>query len=229
MQQEQIMKRLQREINFTAMRALNATVAEMALYRYPNLVQEVFDRPNPWIMRGFRYKKAERDNLVAEVSVSDDRPVGPTPRHVLSASVFGGARKPKRFELALRAKGVLPSNQYAVPGRDAKIDSYGNMSGSQIVQILSALGAFSESGYTANRTARSAARKKNPMNLFVIKEIGKGLAPGIYQRINSGLGVKQLLRFVKQPIYEERFNFYKYGEQLLPRLVLTNFERYFQR
>lgn len=241
MEDNKIIDRIKRQLNFVLMRTLNQTAADMALFRLPNKMQEVFDNPTTWILRGFRYRKATLEDLTAELYADDY--VGPTPHKVLAAEVFGGPRKHKRFEVALISKGIMPSDQYAVPGRDAQIDTYGNIRGTQLVAILSSLQAFSNMGFVANKNAKGAGSR---MNLFVINRLGakelwfggreshlidianraKGLPMGIYQR--DRLRVHQLVKFVRQPAYEQRFKFFDYSNELIPKLMQQNFNRFFQ-
>lgn len=241
---EKIFSRIQRKVEFVGMVALNRTVANLAIFRFPNLVQEVFDRPTPFISRGFKYTKATRESLVATVYADDY--IGPDPQSTLMAQVFGGARKPKRFELALRAKGILPQDQFVAPGKDARLDAYGNISGAQIVQILSALSAFSQMGYVANKSNRKGARiNRNTNNIFVINTVGrksadflgehneiinrvKGLPMGIYQRIGK-YGIKQLMKFIKQPTYTRRFNFFEDGHRLAEQIFGYEFNKAFNQ
>ncbi len=245
MERTEVIKLTKNRIIYNGMIALNKTAAHLAMFSYPNIVQEVFDRPTPFVRKGFKYNKATWDNLTAEVFANDTDYYGPvSPAMVLSSEVFGGARKPKRFELALRAKGILPNDQFAVPGHDARRDAYGNMSNGQIVQILSALGAYSESGFTANKTKihRSVGSRpnRNTDNIFVINRIGRksaalvqrhqaisnrlqGLPMGIYQRIGAH-GLKQLMKFVKQPSYSKRFNFFQEGERIVFSIFNNEFD-----
>lgn len=243
---DKIFSRIQRKVEFVGMVALNRTVANLAIFRFPNLVQEVFDRPTPFISRGFKYTKATRENLTATVYADDY--IGPDPQSTLMAQVFGGARKPKRFELALRAKGILPQDQFVVPGKDARIDVYGNMSGAQIVQILSALSAFKDDGvgFIANKSRRKGARvNSNTNNMFVINSVGRksadflnehneiinrvqGLPMGIYQRVGK-YGIKQLMKFIKQPTYTRRFNFFEDGHRLAEQVFGYEFNKAFNQ
>jgi hypothetical protein len=239
-----IFGKIKRQTDFISMVALNRTAAEMALFRYPNLVQEVFDRPTPYIMKGFKYRKATKEDMRATVYADDF--VGPSVHKSLSAQVFGGLRKPKRFELALRAKGILPADQFAVPGSDASIDSYGNQRGSQLVQILSGLQAFSQTGYIANRSTRAGARtNRNTGNYFVVNTLGrkssifmeeqssisnavKGLPMGIYQRVGK-YKIKQVIKFIRQPVYQKRFNFFDDGQRIGMQIFNNEFKKAFDQ
>ena len=91
---------------------------------------------------------------------------------------------------------MKPSEQrlgrYFVPGTGAKMDKYGNMQGGQITQILSRLGRFGDvSGYNMNQTTASIAKRtkgKKSLEYFIVTQRRGGLAPGVYQRIQSGAG-----------------------------------------
>ena len=240
---DKVFSRIKKQVNFINMLALNRTVANLAMFRFPNLVQEVFDRPTPFIMRGFKYTKATRESLVATVYA--DEYTGPDPQSTLMAQVFGGARKPKRYELALRAKGILPQDQFIAPGRDAKLDSYGNISFGTVVKVLSELQAFTEMGFVANRKRRV---KKTNSDLFVINRVGRkelwyggreeklidisnraaGLPMGIYQRVGRH-GIKQLMKFIKQPTYTRRFNFFEDGQRLGEQIFSYEFSKAFDQ
>jgi hypothetical protein len=185
-------------------------------------MSSVFDRPTPFVTKSIVYKKANINdvNPRSKVFIADE-PIGKgnNPTNTLMPEISGGYRKYKRFEKALRYKNILPPKMYAVPGADAKLDQYGNISGPWIVRILSALQGFTEVGYLANETVRSRLSKKNPLELFVIKESqGKNWELGIYQR--AGKKIKQLIRFVKTPKYQERFKFYTMAEKFFNENVM---------
>lgn len=217
----------------------------------------VFDRPTPWVMGGVTYKKAGRagssvripgafdisgkklygtlsaDRLQATIDFTGQgNKSGVQVGKILAAQIFGGPRKHKRHEIALQRAGVLPSGMAIVPGPGAKQDQYGNIPGSQIVQIISWFKAFGEQGYKANSTAKSrAALAKDKRNgskgfqYFVLRQkLGK-LAPGIYQRFTlaHGSAIKPVMFFVAMPTYKPRLDFYGIAE----RKALTTFNKAF--
>ena len=127
----------------------------------------------------------------------------------------------KRFERALQRAGYLPDSWFAIPGDGAKLDRYGNMARSQIIQILSALKAFGEQGYTANRSAASSKRNRNQPEFFAIKPNQRrgGLVPGVWQRYKfaQGNAVKPVLIFVSGAKYRVRFKFHDVARRIANR------------
>src|SRR6185369_428541 len=163
-----------------------------------DLVQEmtkVFDRPTAYTLSGTFTRPATADKLISSVGLKNMSGKGTPASEFLGPQIVGGGRNLTRFEKALAYKGYLPSGMNAVPGIGAKIDGNGNMSAGQITQILSVLGAFSESGYKANRRARSARRSKKQAQYFVGKP-GNGRLPlGVWQRLDwrSGSEIQPVL------------------------------------
>lgn len=199
-------------------------------------IAEAFDRVTPWIAKSVRYVKAKGEKL--ESSIDFDawgNKTGVTAAKVLSAEIYGGQRRHKRHELALQRLGILPDGMFIVPGEAAQMDGYGNMSASQIRQIISWFNAGEmTAGSTQNMTdkRRSNLRKgsmrkgrvTNGFEYFVVQpgqrrefqrhNGGKGthkMQPGIYQRIFLGHGtaIKPVMIFVKSPAYKQRLDFYR--------------------
>jgi hypothetical protein len=127
-------------------------------------MRAAFDRPTPYVIDSIYVNaRALPERLSVWIYPSYNGGKGVDPEKVLLAQVHGGARRAKRFEVALRNKGVLPNNMAAVPARwvlaDPAIgDGYGGVKGSFIVRLLSVLQAFGEQGYRANMTARNIAK-----------------------------------------------------------------------
>ena len=106
-----------------------------------------------------------------------------------------------------------------MPGRAAPLDRYGNVSEAFINKILSALGAFAEGGYNANRTARSAKRHRQRKPIFFVARSKQDGAPlGIYQIVGSGHVEPVLIFSKKAPSYIPRFHF----ERLVKESVARN-------
>lgn len=188
-------------------------------------IRSVFDRPTPWIQKSPRYWKATKDKPEAKIDLDFwGNKQGVSSEDVLRAEIMGGARRLKRFELALQRIGVLPAGMAVVPGGAAKMDQYGNMQAGQINQVLSFFRAFGEQGYKANMTDKGRARlaKSNKrrgalgFSYFVIKQKRGRLGPGIYQRFTfaSGSAVKPVMIFVRRaPSYRPRLKFYEVAEK----------------
>jgi hypothetical protein len=204
-------------------------------------IRKVFDRPTPFIVNSVTVKDEAKAKLRAEVFFR--YPGGKTtpPEKVLAAEILGGPRRAKRAEVALRRVGILPQGYFLVPGKGIaadKVDQYGNVKGSFIVQLLSYFRAFSEQGYRANMTDRRRAQlakvKRTERGFKIIQGVQyfvsygrlrslsmasdkmSSLAPGIWSRRGiHGSNVQSVLMFVRQPTYAERFDFVGVGERVV--------------
>ena len=121
----------------------------------------------------------------------------------------------KRFELALRSAGVLPSNYFTVPGQGATYDAFGNMSRGQIVQILRISTHSANQDSKANATdktrekLRRGTKKKFGISYFAVQPGDSSTTPGIYQRVHTAFGdaIKPVLIFVDRVYYDPIFDF----------------------
>lgn len=190
-------------------------------------VERSFDRPTPYIRRSIQVsRKATADRLESVVSAEYMGGKGIEPEKILRAEIFGGQRRAKRSEVALRRVGILPEGYAIVPGQKAPLDDYGNVRGSFIVQLISYFQAFGEQGYRANMTDK---RKANLLNkgksaggyaktLGVRYFISYGklrsgptehLHPGIWSaRGTHDVDIEPILMFVKTPSYRPRLDFF---------------------
>ncbi len=210
------------KIKVAAVAALN-DAAYVGAQATKKTMAQVFDRPTPWVLGGVRYVKARKDKLEASIDFEQwGNKTNVTVAKILQAEIAGGPRKYKRHETALQRAGILPTGMFIVPGPGAALDQYGNMPGSQIVQIIAWFRAFGEQGYKANSTDKTRARlakdKKNGTRGFqyfaLPRKVGK-LPAGIYQRFafSFGSAVKLVMLFVKSPNYKRRLDFYGIAEK----------------
>lgn len=195
-------------------------------------MRAVFDRPTPYTMRSLQTIAATKQRPAAFVYfkdksgsfVGDTESAGqiantiiPGRRHYLLPQVFGGTRPLKAFEARLRQAGALGAGQYALPGVGAKLDAYGNMRPSELVQIIAYLGGFGEKGGVKNTTPEGKARlraggkRRAGVEYFVLQKARGGLKPGVYRRTFTGHGaaVTKVLHFIdRTPRYRRLFDFY---------------------
>lgn len=123
-----------------------------------------FDRVTPYMERSPRVVRATPDKLEVSIEPTYMGGKGVDPQKILQAQSFGGKRRDKRSEAALRRVGLLPAGYQTVIPRDpyqGSEDAYGNLKGSFLVRIISYFQAFGEQGYRANMTDR---RKRNLRN-----------------------------------------------------------------
>lgn len=185
-----------------------------------------FDRVTPYVRRSIRVEPASPVRLEAVVEPRYMGGKGVDPQNILHASIFGGARKHKRSEVAFQRAGILPFGYSIVPGEACPLDEYGNIRGGFIVQLISYFKAFGEQGYKANMTDR---RKKSLAKYGrtergyktingVVYFIAYGrlrdsraphLHPGIWAKSGiHGVDLKPILMFVKRPTYRQRLDFF---------------------
>jgi hypothetical protein len=119
-------------------------------------MRDVFDRPTAFTLGQVYVRRADANNLTAEVGISD----APYRVGYLKWHVFGGQRTRTRFEKLLISAGAMPGDRYAVPGKFARLDAYGNISAGQIRQILSQLRIEPTQGATSALPRITAGDKR---------------------------------------------------------------------
>ena len=226
-----------KQVTYATMVALNKT-AEQAKAEMLTEVARTIDRPTPWTMNSLRIKYATRSNLSAEVAFKDRATAG-ADRSVLQPHAFGGRRHYKTMEVRLLALGLLPAGWNAVPGAAAQIDGFGNMAQGQINQILNVVQSIVTAGggkpesKTITRLAKGNKKKGVYGFEYFIAPVGdgKGIHPGIYQRVQTGFGssIKPVLMFVKQAAYKQRFEFFSIGQRVVDRDLQPNFSAALQQ
>ena len=185
-----------------------------------------FDRVTPFIRKSPKLVAATPAKLSARILPTLDSrnlpttggKVGVDPQDVLQAQEFGGRRRDKRSESALRRAGILPSGyQTAIPATPypGSDDGRGNLSGRFLQQLLSYMQAYSESGFKANMTARrkkainKGSAKSHGRRYFVSygRLRGQHLAPGIWAAQGThGADVRPVLMFVRAATYRPRIS-----------------------
>lgn len=246
-------------------RAVN-NVVRQAPEHLRQRMRQVFDRPTPYALNAFRVNFAGRGEVAGATgtlgllrnafgsgftgSAGDAAAVmikgpqdatGNVPQQsVLRAQILGGRRRHKQSERSLRASGLLPAGWYTVPGRSARLDTYGNVSRGEILRILAYLKALvaTRQGGRARKTAltdkrrerlRAGTRNRIGFRMFVVP-VGQrgGLKPGVYEEqqasrrfVGPAARPRQLLAFTRQVQYRRRFNFWgelqQHAAQTMPR------------
>ncbi len=228
-QRDKLPSVMRNALNDVAMDARDAERAAIAVH---------FDRPNPLTKKAVVFPaawKATKDNLEARIGALRDHASGGTPpANYLAPNIFGGPRRVKRSERAMRLAGILAADEYIVPAKAAPLDSYGNVRASLILQILSQLKAAETSaGYMANETARSRKRaSKRRTKRYFVPRPDHPLPRGVYER--DGRSIRAILIFVKnEPTYSKRYPFGEAAERAVrahfERRYALHFNRIFQR
>ncbi|GAB7128762.1 hypothetical protein JCM19000A_32700 [Silvimonas sp. JCM 19000] len=205
--QDKLARLAQTQLPFAAAKALTETAGKVRI-NDRSVMRQRFDRPTNWTLNSLFIKPATKARQEARVWIKDDAAKSTAPAQWMTAEVYGGERKRKRSEVALARIGYLRSGQFLLPAAGVPKDAFGNVRGSYMVKVLSALSAFGETGYTANRTrSRRSQSKARGFDIFFGKIDG---TTGIWQRIKSahGEGIKPLF-FVSDsaPKYKVRIPF----------------------
>ena len=219
-----------KQVKFAAAVALTRT-AKAVMDEQQRLLPGELDRPKPGTVRAMRTTKATRDNLTATVEFKK-RGEGVPAAEFIGHNVSGGRRGMKRSEIMLRQAGILPDGLYTIPGKEAKLDAYGNMSRGQIVSILSYFRTFGATPLNTRRmnmTDKTRARMtKRRADYFVVPVHDRKakLYPGIWKR-NPDNTLAAVLMFVKPGQHKKLVKFHQTGERVVRRDFNKNFDRAF--
>lgn len=197
-------------LTFTGKAIQRELVAEMG---------RVFDRPTRWTLNSTYLKPATPQKLEALIKLKDEAFKSLPAMRWLGPQVFGGGRDPKRSEQLLRAKGILRSDEFIVPGAGARLDAHGNMSRGQMQQILSRVGASRDPLQRAyGKVSKARGQSYSETYFAVTAPRGRLTRRGIYRRIvfpGTGLStVQPVLIFVKRPRYRRRLRFFEIVDQV---------------
>jgi cation transport regulator ChaB len=137
--------------------SLTRTAKEVQVATYAEMASK-FDRPTPITMKSLRIRPATRQKIEAEVFLKSWEVGGKNLRsmeEMIGHQFRGGDRLRKRMEEAFTRAGLINSGEYLVPGPDAKLDQYGNLSRGQTQQIYAALRLFWDRYQNPTNSARS--------------------------------------------------------------------------
>lgn len=195
----------ERRLNAAAATALTRT-ARVIGADWEQQLQSRFDRPTRATTNAVLVKRAELTNLQAEVLIRD-RASGTPPVEWLAPGEYGGARRMKKFEQALVAQGSMPAGKRAVPGPGVKLDAYGNVPRSTIIQVIAQLGAQFSPGYarviSPSATKRAEKSLATGRKYIAIRQTKGQLAAGIYLR-QGGRKLVPIFYFVGGASYRNR-------------------------
>ena len=226
--QDKFSELAQKQLPFAGAKALTDTAGKVRL-NDRSVMRQRFDGPTAWTLNSLFIKPATKSKPEARVWIKDDASKSVAPAKWMLAEVYGGARKPKRSEIALARIGYLRSGQFLLPAAGVPKDANGNVRGSFMVKVLSALSAFGETGYTANRTrGRRSQTRARGFDIFFGRIDG---TTGIWQRMKSahGEGIKPLF-FVSDsaPIYKVRIPFEAIAQNTAKAYLPGAFDRALQ-
>ena len=185
-------------------------------------MRRVFDRPTNYSLNAFQVMPATRTELNARIEQRGFGGGG-RPREWFNPQVYGGQRNTKAFERKLAAVLGLPSaSTYFMPGPAARLDRYGNISGGQLQQVLSDLGA--QTDRAQNASASSRKRNKRARHVVIGRRGGRRFFIGTRQ----GSKLSVVLTITDQaPSYSKRFDFFGVAERGSRKRFPVEFDRAF--
>ena len=225
---------------FAVVQACNATAFEMR-NRWAQTAGRVFDRPTALTVRASQYEKATKQKPYAVVKLRDEALNGTPPARYLLPQVEGGGRRTKGMEKLLQAKGAMPAGMFAVPGKGAQLDGYGNIKRSQVNQILSQLQARNDPLQNETEVSRRRRRRRGVADFFALKSKKGNLLPGIYQRREMAAGdaarraigatsrISSIFIFVRSVAYRKRYDIFGLAQRTWDKLMPFYFNRELQK
>lgn len=198
---ERFLRQARRAVNDLAFRGRDAVREEMG---------RAFNKPRDYLVDDVRVNVAKDSAPVAEVVWYRDPQIAgklgrPGGARIFAPHIDGGARRLKRLDKAMHFIGV-PAGMIVVPARFAELDAEGDLKGAALVKIISDLKAFSEVGFTANRSTRPSRGRRRREHYFIIRATTpSGLKPGVYLRGQKGKPPQMVLAFVRAAVYRPRF------------------------
>jgi hypothetical protein len=180
----------ERDIPYVTSLALNNT-AGFVIKAISAEMPSIFDRPVPYTLRALTFDRATKQQVRTTARVKNTE--GGRALSYLNPEVYGGSRSVKAFERLMRSSGAMPTSMFMVPGPAAKLDSYGNVSRGQLVQIISYFRSFGTAAKRQNMTDKrrsslwNGRKGANPVagkRYFALPRKRGRLPPGIYEVAN---------------------------------------------
>lgn len=210
-----------KQIRAATMTALTRTALQVRTEEQAEM-RRVFDRPTPYSLNAFQVIPATRTDLNARIEQRGFGGGG-RPREWFNPQVYGGVRRTKAFERKLAGVlGLPPMGTYFLPGPGARLDRYGNISGGQLQQVLSDLGAQTDRAQNATK----ASRKRNKRARHVV--IGRRGGRRFFIGTRDGSRLNVVMTITDEvPSYRKRFDFFGVAEREARRRFPIEFDRAF--
>lgn len=168
-------------------------------------MEKVFDKPTKWTLGAFRVQRGTVRNPTAILATKDNFQPGNAAGKYLAPEVFGSSRVMKKSEKALR---TLSEGQYWIPGKDAPLNEYGNISAGEIRRIISRFGLSLDPKDNTNYESKTMkrlkkrgkfARGQRQGEYFIAYEKGSGRPRGIYKYSGTPGKILNVLNFTPSP------------------------------
>lgn len=225
-----------KQVKYATSVALNNTAFQArddlktSLHKYFNI------KVNSAANRAFKVKKANKNNLVANIYLDEyDGGKGSSSADIFAHHFSGGDRPLKRFEKALVYNGYMTNKQSAIKSKYFKA----KMSAGFFNKLLSYLRMHYKAGYSSNMTAKGRAKvEKNGITkkgyktirgkaYFVIPNKTKQFKqPGIYQKSGiHGSIIVPVILFVSKANYKKKLDL----KEIVGKTVKENYAKNFNK
>lgn len=211
--EDEIPKATAQSITFTAERVQRDLAAAMT---------DVFQNPTPFTLNSVRKTSATPRKLWAEVKLKDEASMGRPAARYLAAQIQGGSREQKPSEFKLTMGGFIDRDQRLVPGDDAPLNAYGNISGPQMVKAMSNIGAQLDTYQNTSSAVAKRRQRRSGRQYFWMRGVG------IYWR-EKGAGLRSFMVVVDKVDYQKRFDFHGIAESSVARHLPEQVKRSIDR
>ena len=212
-----------RQIPFATSQALNTTARTVREATQAEMATQ-FDRPTPLVLKSLFIAPATKASLQASVYLKDREIGGKNLRsmaEILGHQFAGGTRLRKRIEDAFTTARFIRQGEYLVPGPDAKLDQYGNLSRGQTQQIYAALRLFRDPYQNVTHSKRSQRNAKAAGRIFWSD--GRGGRRGLWATDARGFP-KLLMLVIPTPVYRRRIDMDRIAGPIVARDFSANFD-----
>ena len=206
---------VERQFRFAVAVAMTRTV-ENASKAVKREIGKVFDNPTRYARNAPAHISAnfKERPIEARVFLKTGENGGTPASKFLGPQIKGGERGLKRFEKALQVVGLLPAGMYAMPGKGAVLNRYGNINKGQIGKIITALRSQTAAGEDGGATKRKRRGRRSKVQYFAAGPDSK-LQAGVYKRDAAGL--RPVIVYTKDPFYKTRLDFFGTVEREVTR------------
>lgn len=247
---------LGKQERFAMVVTLTHTAQDVEAAENKEIERWVKPEPTRYTRNALYMTPAKLAKPVATVGLKDGfatRAPGTPHVNFLGPNIEGGGRRVKALEKLLQLSGHMPSGWFAVPGKAARLDQYGNVSRGQITQVLSQLRLQLVAGSSRNQPLRQRAlarggaltKEQKAINaarqrafaraggqFFVIKQGESKALPGVYQRQVLGKKVfgparrfpQAVFIFVSRATYRRRFDWEQVADRTIEERLDRNYE-----
>jgi len=184
--------------------------------RMQKYLRRVLDRPTKFTLKGVLVDKSKQSTLRSRIKMRDEASKGTSPAKYLEPLRSGGTRQAKRSEKALRRAGHILPDQFIVPGPDARLNRFGNVSSGMYTKMLSGLGASSD------------PQQNSPGNggWFIMRQGDKRIA--IAKRLKTKTKIMFWL-VDDAPQYQQQIRFSRIAAKTARKLFPARFDRALDR